>query len=45
MILYSAVGIATGYEMEGRGSIPDRGKRFFSFAQRPDRLCGPPILL
>jgi hypothetical protein len=27
------------------GSIPGRGKRFFSFPQRPDRLWGPPRLL
>jgi hypothetical protein len=28
-----------------QGSIPDRGKRFFSFPQRPDRLWGLPSLL
>jgi hypothetical protein len=26
------VGIATGYGLDGRGSIPGRGKRFFSTA-------------
>jgi hypothetical protein len=32
----SAVGIATGYELDGRGSIPGRGKIFlFSTASRP----------
>jgi hypothetical protein len=32
--------IATGYELESRGSNLDRA-RFFSSPQRPDRLCGP----
>jgi hypothetical protein len=41
----SSVGIATGYELDCRGSIPGRGKRFFSPPQRPDRLWGPPSLL
>jgi hypothetical protein len=27
------------------GSIPDRGARFFSSPQRPNRLCGPSSLL
>jgi hypothetical protein len=31
--------------MNGRGSIPGRGKRFLSSLQRPDRLWGPPSLL
>jgi hypothetical protein len=35
----------TGYGICDRGSILGRGKRFFSFAQRPDRLWGPPSLL
>jgi hypothetical protein len=38
-------GIATGYGLDGRGSIPGRGKRLFSTPQRPDRLWGPPSLL
>jgi hypothetical protein len=40
-----AISIATGYGLDGRGSIPDRGKRFFPIPQRPDRLWGPPNLL
>jgi hypothetical protein len=32
----SSVGIATGYRLDGRGSIPGRGKGFFSTPQRPD---------
>jgi hypothetical protein len=38
----SSVAIATGYGMDGGGSTPGRGKTFFSFAQRPDQLWGPP---
>lgn len=34
-------GIPTGYGLEGRGSIPGRGKRFFSTLQRSDLLWGP----
>jgi hypothetical protein len=30
--------------VDGRGSIPDRGKRFFSTLLSPDRLWGPPGL-
>jgi hypothetical protein len=37
----SLVGIATGYSLDGRGSIPGRGKRFSSTPQRPYRLWGP----
>jgi hypothetical protein len=36
---HSAVGIATSYGMNYRGS------RIFSFLFRPDRLWGPPSLL
>jgi hypothetical protein len=36
----SSVGVATGYGLEDRGSIPGRGKRFFSTAKRPDPLWG-----
>jgi hypothetical protein len=40
--LDSSVGIATGYD---RGSIPGRGKRFFSTPQHPKRIWSPPSLL
>jgi hypothetical protein len=36
-----SVGIATGYGPDGRGLIPDRGKRFFSTPQRPNRPFYP----
>jgi hypothetical protein len=39
---YILVGIATGYGLDGQGSIPGRCKRFFSSSQRPDRLWGLP---
>jgi hypothetical protein len=39
------VGNATSYELDGRGSIPGRAKRFFSSPQRPDRLWSPLSLL
>jgi hypothetical protein len=29
------------YGLDDRGSIPDRGKGFFSWCLRPDRLWGP----
>jgi hypothetical protein len=38
------VGIATGYGLNGRGSNPGK-ENIFSYAQRLDRLCGPPSLL
>jgi hypothetical protein len=38
------VGRATCYGLDGPGSIPGRA-RFFSSAQRRDRLWGPPSLL
>jgi len=31
--------------MDNRGSIPRRGRDFFSSPPHPDRLCGPPNLL
>jgi hypothetical protein len=34
----SSVSIATSYGLDGRGSIPGSGKRFFSTPQCPDRL-------
>jgi hypothetical protein len=37
----SSVSIGTGYMLEGRRSMPGRGKRFLSNPQRPDRLWGP----
>jgi hypothetical protein len=40
----SSVGIATCYDLAGRGSIPGRRKRFLSSPQRPDRLWGSPSL-
>jgi hypothetical protein len=36
-----SVGIATGYRLDCRGSIPGRGKRFFHTPQQPDRLRSP----
>jgi hypothetical protein len=41
----SSVSIETGYGMDGKGSIPGRGRRFLCSQQRPDRLWGPPSLL
>jgi hypothetical protein len=41
---YSSIGIATGYGLQGRGSILD-SVRCFSSPQRPDRLWGSPTLL
>jgi hypothetical protein len=38
MIRDSSVGIATGYGVDDRGSITGRGKTFFCYPQRPDRL-------
>jgi hypothetical protein len=32
----------TCYRLDSRGSIPGRGKRFFSTPQRPNRLLGLP---
>jgi hypothetical protein len=43
--LVRSVGIATSYELDGRGSIPGKGKRFFSTPQLSDRLLGVPSLL
>jgi hypothetical protein len=37
----SSVAIATGYNLEVQGSMPGKGKKFFSTLQHPDRLCGP----
>jgi hypothetical protein len=36
-----AVHTAPGYGLGGRGSVPVRGKRFFSTPERPDRHWGP----
>jgi hypothetical protein len=38
-------GIATGFGLDGQGSLPGRSKKFFSTPQRPDQLWGPPSLL
>jgi hypothetical protein len=43
--LDNSVGIATGYRLDDRSSILERGKILFSSLQRPDRLWGPPSLL
>jgi hypothetical protein len=40
----NSVGIATGYGLDGHGSIPRKNKRIFSTSQPPDRFWGPPIL-
>jgi hypothetical protein len=40
----STSGVATGYALEGPGSIFS-SERFISSPQRPDRLWGPPSLL
>jgi hypothetical protein len=40
-----SVDVATGYGLDVWGSIPGRGKRFFSSSQRPDLLWCPPSLL
>jgi hypothetical protein len=37
--------IATGYGLDGQGSIPGNGIRLFSTLQRPDWLWVPPSLL
>jgi hypothetical protein len=39
-----SVDIMTGCGLDGRGSNPGRGKRFFSSPQRPGRLRGLPSL-
>jgi hypothetical protein len=41
----SSVCIATGYGLDGRGSIPGKGKKSFSNPLHPDRLRGPPNLI
>jgi hypothetical protein len=35
-----SVGIATAYELDGQGSIPDRSRRFFPSPHSPDLLWG-----
>jgi hypothetical protein len=39
------VGIATGYELDGRDLIPDRGNIFFPTIQRPDKQWDSPTLV
>jgi hypothetical protein len=41
----SSVGIATGHGLDGQGSIPGSGKRFFPSPQRSDRLWGSHSLI
>jgi hypothetical protein len=41
----SSVGTATGYELDGMGTIPGRGNQFFSSPQGPYGLWDPPSLL
>jgi hypothetical protein len=41
----SSVDIMTGYELDGRGYIPGKDKRFFSSPQCPSRVWSPPSLL
>jgi hypothetical protein len=41
----SSVSIATGYGLDGQGSIPGRGKIYFSTPPRSDRFLGPPNFL
>jgi hypothetical protein len=41
----SSGSIANRLWVDARGSIPERGKRFFCMPQGPDRLLGPPNLL
>jgi hypothetical protein len=44
-LLDSSASVVTGYGLDGWGSIPGRGKRFFSTPQNPDKFWGPPGLL
>jgi hypothetical protein len=37
----SSVSIVTDYGLDDRGSIPDRGRGFFFYSLRPDRLWDP----
>jgi hypothetical protein len=41
----SSVGIATGYELDGRDSIPGKYKRVVPTSQCPDPFWGPPSLI
>jgi hypothetical protein len=43
--LDNSLSIATSYRLDGKGSIPDREKRFSDIPQRPDRLWDPLSLL
>jgi hypothetical protein len=40
----SSVSIVMGYNLDGWGWIPGRGKRFFFTPQCPDQFCGPQSL-
>jgi hypothetical protein len=41
---FIGAGTAMGYGLDGRVSIPAKGKRFFSIPQCPDRVWAPPSL-
>jgi hypothetical protein len=41
----SSVSIVSDYELDNRGSIPDRGRGFFFWPLHPDQLWDPPSLL
>jgi hypothetical protein len=41
----NSVAITMDYELDGRGSIPGKDKRFFSSSQYPNWLCDPSRLL
>jgi hypothetical protein len=41
--LDSSISVATACSLEGRGSVPGRGKGFLYTPQRPDRLWGHPV--
>jgi hypothetical protein len=43
--MVSSVGIATGYRLESRDSIPNMDKGLFSSPDYPDWLWGPPSLM
>jgi hypothetical protein len=41
----SAVGVATRYGLDGRGSVPSMSKSVFSSPQRPNKLWDHPSVL
>jgi hypothetical protein len=42
---YGLVDVETDYGLDGRGSVPGRGRIFFSSPQIPNRLWDPSSLL